>query len=255
MKASAISTSIAACAAAACLLASAPTAVASDATVTSTRSFPSITTVRKDLTVESTSTQVDADADWGSIETLDVPQTQSQAEKDAEEQAQAEEEAAAQAEQESTAQAQAANRNNSRESLSSSSTSSSSSSSSTWTDAGSSSSAGAAAAVDRAYALIGANMDCTALVTAALAARGISFHGWPEDYLNVPGGYVVTDGTMQAGDILIYAYTGGWNGGAHYDHVALYVGNGQAVHGGWNGSTVALASAQTSSVTAVVRIP
>ncbi|OZG63178.1 hypothetical protein BLEM_0443 [Bifidobacterium lemurum] len=243
MKSSAISSSIAACAAAACLFAYVPTATASDDTVTSTRSFPSITTVRKDLTVESTSTQVDEDADWGSIESLDVPQTQSQAEKDAEAQAQAEEEAEAAAQ--AAEQAQAASRNSSRESLSSSS----------WTDAGSSSSSGAAAAVDRAYSLIGASMDCTALVTAALAARGISFQGWPEDYLNVPGGYVVTDGSLQAGDILIYADTGGWNGGAHYDHVALYVGNGQAIHGGWNGSTVALASAMTNKLTAVVRIP
>lgn len=48
---------------------------------------------------------------------------------------------------------------------------------------------------------------------------------------------------------------GGWNGGAHYDHVALYVGNGQAVHGGWNGYSVALASAMTEKLTIVVRIP
>ena len=38
-------------------------------------------------------------------------------------------------------------------------------------------------------------------------------------------------------------------GGAHYDHVALYVGNGQAVHGGWNGYSVALASAMTEKLT------
>ncbi|QOL31869.1 NlpC/P60 family protein [Bifidobacterium eulemuris] len=248
MKASAISSSVVACVAAGFLFACAPTAVAAEDTVTSTRSFPSVTLVRKDLTVESTSTQVEEDSDWGSIESLDVPQTQSQAEKEAEEQ-QAEAEAAAeatdQAAEQEAAQSQAASRNNSRDTLSSSS----------WTDAGSSSSSGAAAAVDRAYSLIGSNMDCTELVTAALAARGISFHGWPEDYLNVPGGSVVTDGSLQVGDILIYAYTGGWNGGAHYDHVALYVGNGQAIHGGWNGSTVALAGAMTDQLTAVVRIP
>ena len=62
-------------------------------------------------------------------------------------------------------------------------------------------------------------------------------------------------GSLQPGDILIYANTGGWNGGAHYDHVALYVGNGQAVHGGWNGYSVALASAMTEKLTIVVRIP
>lgn len=131
-------------------------------------------------------------------------------------------------------QANAASRNESRSSV-------------TYSDASGSVSAGAGASIDRAYSLIGQSMDCTALVSQALAARGINFHGWPEEYVNVPGGHVVTDGSLQPGDILIYANTGGWNGGAHYDHVALYVGNGQAVHGGWNGYSVALASAMTEN--------
>lgn len=66
-------------------VATAPVASAEDAEVaTSSRSFPKVTTVRKDLFAESTSTSVDQDADWGGIEALDVPQTKSQAEKDAE---------------------------------------------------------------------------------------------------------------------------------------------------------------------------
>ena len=157
----------------------------------------------------------------------------------------AEEEAEKQAEVEAQAtheQANAASRNESRSSV-------------TYSDASGSVSAGAGASIDRAYSLIGQSMDCTALVSQALAARGINFHGWPEEYVNVPGGHVVTDGSLQPGDILIYANTGGWNGGAHYDHVALYVGNGQAVHGGWNGYSVALASAMTEKLTIVVRIP
>ena len=175
-----------------------------------------------------------------------MPQTESQAEKDAAAAKKvAEEEAKKQAEAEAQAtrdQANAASRNESRSSV-------------TYSDASGSVSAGAAASVDRAYSLIGQSMDCTALVSQALAARGINFHGWPEEYVNVPGGHVVTDGSLQPGDILIYANTGGWNGGAHYDHVALYVGNGQAVHGGWNGHSVALASAMTEKLTIVVRIP
>ena len=191
-----------------------PTATAAEGvTVTSTKSFPSYTQVRKDLTTEATATSVEDNADWGGIENLDVPQTESQAEKDA-------------------AAAKKA-----------------------YSDASGSVSAGAGASIDRAYSLIGQSMDCTALVSQALAARGINFHGWPEEYVNVPGGHVVTDGSLQPGDILIYANTGGWNGGAHYDHVALYVGNGQAVHGGWNGYSVALASAMTEKLTIVVRIP
>lgn len=77
-------------------VATAPVASAEDAEVaTSSRSFPKVTTVRKDLFAESTSTSVDQDADWGGIEALDVPQTKSQAEKDAEAAEQAAAEAAA----------------------------------------------------------------------------------------------------------------------------------------------------------------
>ena len=206
--------------------------------MTSTKSFPSYTQVRKDLTTEATATSVEDNADWGGIENLDVPQTESQAEKDA---AAAKKQAEAEA-QATRDQANAASRNEPR-------------SSATYSDASGLVSAGAGASIDRAYSLIGQSMDCTALVSQALAARGINFHGWPEEYVNVPGGHVVTDGSLQPGDILIYANTGGWNGGAHYDHVALYVGNGQAVHGGWNGHSVALASAMTEKLTIVVRIP
>ena len=217
----------------ACLFMFVPTATAAEGvTVTSTKSFPSYTQVRKDLTTEATATSVEDNADWGGIENLDVPQTESQAEKDA---------AAAKKAAEEEAEKQGS-RNESRSSV-------------TYSDASGSVSAGAGASIDRAYSLIGQSMDCTALVSQALAARGINFHGWPEEYVNVPGGHVVTDGSLQPGDILIYANTGGWNGGAHYDHVALYVGNGQAVHGGWNGYSVALASAMTEKLTIVVRIP
>ncbi|QOL31868.1 C40 family peptidase [Bifidobacterium eulemuris] len=91
----------------------APSATADDSdAVTSARSFPKATAVKKNLYAESVSTTVEEDSDWGSIESLDVPQTQSQAEKDAEAQAQAEEEAAAEA------QAQAADRSQQRETLS-----------------------------------------------------------------------------------------------------------------------------------------
>ena len=61
---------------------------------------------------------------------------------------------------------------------------------------------GAGAAIDRAFSMIGQSMDCTALVSQALAARGINFHGWPEEYVKVPGGNVVTAGSMQTGEIL-----------------------------------------------------
>lgn len=67
-----------------------------DTTVTATRSFPKTTAAKRDFLAEHTSTDVESNADWGGIESLDVPQTESQAEKDqkAQEQAEAESQAA-----------------------------------------------------------------------------------------------------------------------------------------------------------------
>lgn len=77
-----------------------------DTTVTATRSFPKTTTAKRDFLAEHTSTDIESNADWGGIESLDVPQTESQAEKDQKAQEQAKAEAQAQAAQEQ-AQAQA----------------------------------------------------------------------------------------------------------------------------------------------------
>lgn len=232
--------------------------------VTSFRSFPSYSAVRKDLTVEHTSTDVETSADWGSTESLDVPQTKSQAEQEreaaqAKEKAEAEARAKAEAEEAeqlaAQAQSQAASRSQQRTSQSESSSAATSGESSSSSSSASSSSSSVAevsgnagAAVAAAYALIGQSMDCTALVSAALAAGGINFHGWPEEYASL--GEHVSE--PQPGDILVYRYTGGWNGGSHWDHVAIYVGNGQAIHGGWNGSTVALAGMMNPDV--IVRV-
>lgn len=84
-----------------------------DTTVTATRSFPKTTAAKRDFLAEHTSTDVESNADWGGIESLDVPQTESQAEKDQKAQEQAEAEAQAQAAQ---AQAQAESRTASRSS-------------------------------------------------------------------------------------------------------------------------------------------
>nr|WP_304318647.1 C40 family peptidase [Bifidobacterium catenulatum] len=77
-----------------------------DTTVTATRSFPKTTATKRDFLAEHTSTDVESNADWGGIESLNVPQTESQAEKDRKAQEQAEAEAQAQA-QAAQAQAQA----------------------------------------------------------------------------------------------------------------------------------------------------
>ncbi|EPI51495.1 NlpC/P60 family protein [Peptoniphilus lacrimalis] len=55
-------------------------AYAEESAVTSTRSFPKVTSVKRDLLTESTSTSVDSNSHWGGIESLNVPQTKSAAE-------------------------------------------------------------------------------------------------------------------------------------------------------------------------------
>lgn len=83
-----------------------------------------------------------------------------------------------------------------------------------------------------ALSQIGVNQDCTMLVTNSLKAVGIDFHGWPTDYLSLGN---QTDSPVP-GDICVYQ-----------GHVALYVGNGQAVHGGWLGSQTVLSSVECSN--------
>lgn len=130
---------------------------------------------------------------------------------------------------------------------------STSSGSSSYTSAYVSGSGQGGTIASAARSMVGSHMDCVALASSALSSAGISFRGWPEQFLGlgsiVPGGV----GSAQPGDILVYRYTNGTNGGAHYDHVAVYVGGGMAVHGGWPGGRVVLASAYIGSGISVVR--
>ncbi len=91
-----------------------------------------------------------------------------------------------------------------------------------------------------ALAQIGVSQDCTMLVTNSLKAVGIDFHGWPSDYLSLGN---QTDNPVP-GDICVYD-----------GHVALYVGNGQAVHGGWLGGQTVLSSVEcTNAFVAYVHV-
>ena len=98
-----------------------------------------------------------------------------------------------------------------------------------------------------AYAQIGVAQDCTALATNALAAAGIHFHGWPAGYLSL--GRTVGAAEARPGDLAYYK-----NGGVGMAHIAVYVGNGMAVHGGWNGGTTALYSANVGSGPVFIRV-
>lgn len=73
---------------------------------------------------------------------------------------------------------------------------------------------------------------CTQVVQQALANAGVNdaYQLWPDQYQGVYGYY--TDSPL-AGDLIYYN-----NGGRGVDHIAIYIGNGQAVHGNYNGKTV-----------------
>lgn len=179
-------------------VATAPVASAEDAEVTtSSRSFPKVTTVRKDLFAESTSTSVDQDADWGGIEALDVPQTKSQADKAAE----AAEQAAAEA-----AAAQAASRSAARESLS----------------------ATGAAIAEYSLNFIGypyqyggsspSGWDCSGFVQYVFAQFGVSLPRTSGAMMSV-GSPVGSLAEAQPGDIIASA-----------GHAAIYIGNGMVMN-------------------------
>lgn len=98
-----------------------------------------------------------------------------------------------------------------------------------------------------AYAQLGVAQDCTMLVTNSIRAVGINFHGWPAGYLGL--GRTVSAAEALPGDLTYYA-----NGGMGLAHIAVYVGNGQAIHGGWNGGTTALASVNVGSGPVFIRV-
>ena len=81
---------------------------------------------------------------------------------------------------------------------------------------------------------------CTQVVQQALANAGVSdaYQLWPDQYAGQYG-YYTND--PQVGDFLYYN-----NGGRGFDHIAIYIGNGQAVHGNYEGKTV-IASAYLST--------
>jgi cell wall-associated NlpC family hydrolase len=104
-----------------------------------------------------------------------------------------------------------------------------------------------AAILSAAYAQLGVMQDCTMLVTNSLAAVGINFHDWPAGYLSL--GRTVSAAEAQPGDLIYYA-----DGGAGVAHIAVYAGNGQAVHGGYNGNQTVVFSANVGSGPVFIRV-
>ena len=104
-----------------------------------------------------------------------------------------------------------------------------------------------AAIYQAALAQLGRYQDCTMLVTNALKAVGINFHDWPIGYMSL--GTVVPASQAQPGDLIYYA-----NGGLGMAHIAVYAGNGQAVHGGWVGNQTVLNSANVAGGAVYIRV-
>ena len=104
-----------------------------------------------------------------------------------------------------------------------------------------------AAIYQAALAQLGTFQDCTLLVTNALKAVGINFHDWPAGYMSL--GTVVPASQAQPGDLVYYA-----NGGTGLAHIAVYTGNGQAVHGGWLGNQTVLNTANVGSGAVYIRV-
>ena len=104
-----------------------------------------------------------------------------------------------------------------------------------------------AAIYQAALAQLGTFQDCTMLVTNALKAVGINFHDWPAGYMSL--GTVVPASQAQPGDLVYYA-----NGGMGAAHIGVYAGNGQAVHGGWNGNQTVINTANLGSGPVYIRV-
>jgi cell wall-associated NlpC family hydrolase len=105
----------------------------------------------------------------------------------------------------------------------------------------------AASIAAAALAQLGRAQDCTMLVTNALRSVGVSFHDWPAGYLSL--GPTVPASAAVPGDLIYYA-----NGGMGLAHIAVYIGNGVAVHGGWNGNQTVTFSANVGSGPVFIRV-
>ena len=192
-----------------------------DTTVTATRSFPKTTAAKRDFLAEHTSTDVESNADWGGIESLDVPQTESQAEKDQKAQEQAEAEAQAQAAQ---AQAQAAQAQAQAESQAASRSSDRASISVPTAPASATGQALADYALQfQGYPYVaGGNTpsgwDCSGFVQWVFAQFGVSLSHYSGAQMSV-GTAVGSIAEAAPGDIIV-----------NTQHAAIYIGNGMVIN-------------------------
>ncbi|MBG6219065.1 LysM repeat protein [Arthrobacter sp. CAN_A6] len=104
-----------------------------------------------------------------------------------------------------------------------------------------------AAILASAYAQLGAIQDCTVLGEQALKAAGISGVGDES-----PAGlmeFATPVSNPQPGDFIYYA-----DGGAGVPHNAIYIGDGKAIHSGFNGNQTVINSADIGSGPSYYRV-
>ncbi|QOT19725.1 NlpC/P60 family protein [Paenarthrobacter sp. YJN-5] len=113
-----------------------------------------------------------------------------------------------------------------------------------------------AAIAEAALAQLGETQDCVKMVSDALATVGVKWYDWPIGALRL--GTQVPLSQAQRGDVLYYV-NGAGTSVAGMAHVAIYIGDGKAVHGGFNGSQTVVWSwnvgyAPAVPPTAVIRV-
>lgn len=98
-----------------------------------------------------------------------------------------------------------------------------------------------------ALAQVGWRQDCVAMTARALRSVGINYYVWPWQYYNI--GRAIPMSQAVPGDLLYYR-----NGGGGLAHIAVYIGGGKAVHGGWNGNQTVIFSAYVGSGPNAIRV-
>jgi cell wall-associated NlpC family hydrolase len=214
--------------------------VSHDRPVTSSRSFPKLNRVHKDLLAESTSTDVEITSDWGGLGTMSVPKTKSTAEKKADAdaaKAKADADAAAARAAEQLRQAQASStvsRSTVRSDISQNQSDATATTTSTESDptpvptiSSDQSQRGAQIAawsvqfVGRPYVYGGTSptngWDCSAFVQYVYAHFGISVPRTSGQQATI--GTKIDPSNMQPGDIV-----------ANAQHAAIYIGNGMIMN-------------------------
>ncbi|MHA7172795.1 LysM peptidoglycan-binding domain-containing protein [Arthrobacter monumenti] len=104
-----------------------------------------------------------------------------------------------------------------------------------------------AAILESAKSQLGAIQDCTVLGEQALKAAGVSGVGdeSPESLMS----YGTPVSNPQPGDFVLYA-----DGGAGVPHNAIYIGDGKAIHSGWEGNQTVVESVDIGSGPSFYRI-